>query len=418
MKFQQITAPITAKGIEDTAMYRYNRLISLNEVGGEPGNYGASVAAFHADAAYRVRRWPHEMLATSTHDTKRSEDVRARLNVLSEMSTPWRETVRRWNRINRTRTRELAGEPAPSREDEYHFYQTLVGSWPLDADPQVTEAYRERITAYVVKAAREAKLRTSWTEIDVAYEEALVAFVRSALEPRDNNLFLNDFQQFLGGLASFGLLNALTQLACKLVAPGVPDVYQGNELWDFSLVDPDNRRPVDYERRRRMLAELEQAGESLAPGALAASLEDGRCKLLLTWKLLTLRRANPELFRAGDYQALRPRGSRARHLCVFARRFRQQSLLLIAPRLYRRLLGEPGALPLGASVWGDTYVPLPHDTDDSALHNVLTGRTVRPARVGEERAVLVREALDVFPVAVLTSGCDAPAGSPERTAHD
>ncbi|HEX4388228.1 MAG TPA: malto-oligosyltrehalose synthase [Steroidobacteraceae bacterium] len=414
MKFQQITAPITAKGIEDTAMYRYNRLISLNEVGGEPGSYGASMAAFHADAAYRVRHWPHEMLATSTHDTKRSEDVRARLNVLSEMSTPWREAVRRWSRMNRTRKRELSGEPAPSREDEYHLYQTLVGSWPLESGAEVADAYRERVSAYMIKAAREAKLRTSWTEIDAAYEEALVAFVRGVLEPRDNNLFLHDFQQFLSGVTRFGLLNSLTQLACKLTAPGVPDIYQGNELWDFSLVDPDNRRPVDYERRRRALEELQQSEPS--PGELAAQLEDGRCKLLLTWKLLALRRSNPQLFRAGDYRPLHARGSRARHLCVFLRRFRQQALLVIAPRLYRRLLGDALALPVGVAAWSDTHLELPHDDAGDALHNVITGRTLQPTRRGERQVVLACEALDEFPIAVLARGCQVRNGA--RTAHD
>jgi (1->4)-alpha-D-glucan 1-alpha-D-glucosylmutase len=409
MKFQQITAPITAKGIEDTAMYRYNRLISLNEVGGEPGTYGASVAAFHADAAYRVRHWPHEMLATSTHDTKRSEDVRARLNVLSEMTTPWRETVRRWSRLNRTRLRELAGEQAPSREDEYHFYQTLVGSWPLESDPRAADAYRERVSAYMIKAAREAKQRTSWTDIDTAYEEALVSFVHSALEPRDSNLFLNDFQQFLAGMARFGLLNALTQLTCKLTAPGVPDIYQGNEIWDFSLVDPDNRRPVDYACRRGLLTELTEQGAALRPGELLANLEDGRCKLFLTWKLLALRKTCPELFRAGDYKAVHARGVRARHVCAFMRRFRQQSLLVIVPRLYRRLLGEASALPLGAAVWGDTYLELPHDADGAALHNVISARPLQPTRVGESWSVSLRDALDVFPVAVLTGGCESPA---------
>ena len=413
MKFQQITAPITAKGIEDTAFFRFNRLLSLNEVGGEPGGYGAGVRAFHADSEYRVRRWPHEMLATSTHDTKRSEDVRARLNVLSEMSTPWREAVRRWSRFNRSRRRELEGLPAPSPNDEYHFYQTLFGSWPLEEpDAAGAAAYRERIEAYMIKAAREAKLRTSWTETDAAYEEALLQFVRSALEPRDSNLFLGDFVDFQRRVRRFGLLNGLSQTLLKLTAPGVPDIYQGNEIWEFSLVDPDNRRPVDYGRRRALLAEVRSGG--VAPRTAAEHLEDGRAKLLLTWKCLELRRAHPELFRDGSYRRLRVRGVRAQHLCAFARRLRQQSLIVIAPRLYRRLLGESAGLPLGEAVWGDTLIELPReDRSRASFRNVLDRAQLAPVRQGESVGVLAAAALAEFPVALLCGGCDAPGADPD-----
>ncbi len=410
MKFQQITAPITAKGIEDTALYRFNRLLSLNEVGGEPGSYGAAVRAFHADSEYRVRHWPHELLATSTHDTKRSEDVRARLDVLSEMSTPWRDAVRRWSRINRSRKREVEGLPAPSRNDEYHFYQTLVGTWPLtELDPSGAAAYRERIEAYMIKAAREAKLRTSWTETDPLYEEALLQFVRSVLEPRDNNLFLSDFLGFERLVARFGLLNGLTQTLCKLTAPGVPDIYQGNEIWEFSLVDPDNRRPVDYGCRRALLEEV-RCG-AVAPRTAAEHLEDGRAKLLLTWKCLELRRAHPELFRDGAYRRLRVRGARAAHLCAFARRWRQQSLIVIAPRLYRRLLG---ALPLGEAAWDDTLIELPReDRSRDSFRNVLDGARLTPLRQGEIVGVPAAQALAEFPVALLAAGCDESTASEE-----
>ncbi len=410
MKFQQITAPITAKGIEDTAMFRYNRLLSLNEVGGEPGAYGAGVRAFHADSEYRVRHWPHEMLATSTHDTKRSEDVRARLNVLSEMSTPWRDAVRRWSRINRSRKRELDGHQTPSPNDEYHFYQTLLGSWPLGADgATASDAYRERIEAYMIKAVREAKVHTSWTETDSAYEEALLQFIRGVLEPRDNNLFLGDFLEFQRRVAHFGLLNGLSQTLCKLTAPGVPDIYQGNELWDFSLVDPDNRRPVDYRSRRTLLAELQHG---TAARATTAQLADGRCKLLLTWKTLQLRRAQPQLFRDGDYRRLRVRGPLANHLCAFARRLRQQSVIVIAPRLYRRLLGDDGGLPLGEEVWGETAVELPREERTrESLRSVLDERQLKVVRQGDSVGVLAAHALAEFPVALLAAGCDAAAGA-------
>jgi (1->4)-alpha-D-glucan 1-alpha-D-glucosylmutase len=405
MKFQQITAPITAKGIEDTAMYRYNRLISLNEVGGEPGTYGSGVRTFHSDCEYRMRHWPHEMLTTSTHDTKRSEDVRARLNVLSEMTTPWRDAVRRWRLINRSRKREIDGQAAPSANDEYHFYQTLIGSWPtgeLDADR--SGVYRERIEGYMIKAVREAKVRTSWTETDPAYEEALLQFVRSALEPRGSNLFLSDFLEFQRRVARFGLLNSLSQTLCKLTSPGVPDIYQGNELFDFSLVDPDNRRPVDYAHRRELLHGL--AGGGAPPlRELLEHPEDGRCKLLLTLKALQLRRRHPQLFARGDYRRLSVRGGRAQHVCAFARRHAGQALIVIAPRLYRRLLDDPLRLPLGEAIWQDTLIELPREerTRDVFV-NVLDGSEVRPERHGGVTGLFVADALTSFPVAMLTAG--------------
>jgi (1->4)-alpha-D-glucan 1-alpha-D-glucosylmutase len=418
MKFQQITAPITAKGIEDTALYRYNRLISLNEVGGEPGSYGSGVRAFHADAEYRVRHRPHEMLATSTHDTKRSEDVRARLDVLSEMTTPWREAVRRWMRINRTRKREVDGRQAPSGNDEYHLYQTLLGAWPLtDPNASALAAFRERIEAYMIKAVREAKVRTSWTETEPAYEEALLQFVRSVLERRENNLFLADFLEFHRRVARFGLLNSLSQTLLRLTAPGVPDTYQGNELWDFSLVDPDNRRPVDYQCRRTMLAELERYGEPLPLRELVVNMEDGRCKLLLIWKTLQLRREQSQLFSHGDYRRLRVHGSHAHHLCAFARRCATQSLLVIAPRLYRRLLDDPARLPLGSAVWEDTLIELPREERGRrTLRNVLDGAQLQPLRQGNTIGVLAAQALAEFPVALLTADSE-PAAAAQATSE-
>jgi (1->4)-alpha-D-glucan 1-alpha-D-glucosylmutase len=413
MKFQQITAPITAKGIEDTAMYRYNRLLSLNEVGGEPGSYGAGVRSFHADAEYRARHWPHELLATTTHDTKRSEDVRARLSVLSEMTTPWRDAVRRWTRINRSRKREIDGQQAPSGNDEYHLYQTLIGSWPLgELDAAAAGAYRERIEAYMIKAVREAKVRTSWTESDPAYEEALLQFVRSALEPHDNNLFLIDFLKFARPVARFGLLNSLSQTLLKLTAPGVPDIYQGNELWDFSLVDPDNRRPVDYEQRRELLRGLERRAPGASLRELSSSLEDGRCKLLLTVKALQLRRTQPRLFSHGEYRRLNVHGSRAHHVCAFARRTEGQSLVVIAPRLYRRLLDDPARLPLGAEVWENTLVELPREERSRRqLRSVLDGAPLRSTEQGGTAGILVAQALADFPVALL-SGTDGSESTP------
>ena len=243
MKFQQITAPITAKGVEDTALYRFNRLTSLNEVGGEPDAYGTSVQAFHADSQYRAKNWPHEMLGTSTHDTKRSEDVRARINVLSEMTMVWRKTIERWSRLNRSRKREVDGQPAPSLNGEGFLYQTLIGTWPLEEQEAAGLTFRERIEAYMIKAAREAKVRTSWANVNTEYEDALTQFVRTTLETRDGNLFLSDLVAVQKRLSRFGLYNALSQVLCKLTAPGVPDIYQGNESGTFHWSTPTTVDP-------------------------------------------------------------------------------------------------------------------------------------------------------------------------------
>ncbi|MEA3177795.1 MAG: 4-alpha-glucanotransferase [Gammaproteobacteria bacterium] len=410
MKFQQVTAPITAKGIEDTSLYRFNRLTSLNEVGGEPDAYGSTVRAFHADSQHRARFWPHEMLGTSTHDTKRSEDVRARINVLSEMTQVWRKTIERWTRINRLRKREVEGQPAPSLNDEYLLYQTLVGSWPLEElDEAGLTAYRERIEGYMIKAAREAKSRTSWANVNAEYEEALLQFIRVLLEQRDVNLFLTDFIAFQRRISRFGLLNAMSQTLCKLTAPGVPDIYQGNEVWDFSLVDPDNRRPVDYPKRRRMLAELESIDmDSCVDRGLIESLvtgiRDGRCKLFLTWKVLQFRRDHESLFRDGEYLPLRVSGEYAPNVCAFARRHEGKLAVTIAPRLYLRLLGpEREEPPLGESAWGDTVIELPKEYGESVqLKNLLDGRTVATAKAGSRVTVTLADALLSFPVALLT----------------
>ena len=410
MKFQQVTAPVTAKGVEDTALYRFNRLTSLNEVGGEPAAYGSTVRAFHADAQHRAKNWPHEMLATSTHDTKRSGDVRARINVLSEMTAVWRQTVERWSRFNRSRKREVDGQSAPSLNDEWLLYQTLVGSWPLeDLDDAGATAYRERIEVYVVKAAREAKARTSWANVNAEYEDALTQFVRAILERRDGSLFLADFVAFQKRIVRFGLLNGLTQTLCKLTAPGMPDIYQGDDLWDFSLVDPDNRRPVDYGRRLEMLTQLQSECGRDGPDsrwvrALVDNPNDGRCKLYLIWKTLQFRRAHEALFRDGEYLPLKVSGDHAAKICAFARRHGGELAIVIAPRLYLRLLGERTDPPLGADVWGNTAIELPRGYDTSiSLKNVLGGAGSVTVEPGADPSLAVGNALIDFPVALLTT---------------
>ncbi len=418
MKLQQLTAPVTAKGLEDTAFYRFNRLVSLNEVGGDPDNFGASVRAFHADAEQRARKWPHELLASSTHDTKRSEDVRARIDVLSEMPTEWRSALERWSRMNRARRREVDGLPAPSRNDEYLLYETLLGTLPLEAaEGNLPEGFCGRIEAYMVKAVREAKLRSSWSSVNSAYEAALQEFIRGILDPRPGNLFFADLAASVQRIARFGLLAALSQTLCKLTAPGVPDLYQGTELWDFSLVDPDNRRPVDYALRQRLLAEL-QGGDASPPSETAAraralldTLPDGRAKLYVIARALEWRRAHELLFSYGDYVALRVAGPCAAHLCAFARRHGPELAITVAPRLYRKLLRRGPDWPLGRA-WSDTWIELPADLSPGMLTDLFDGARL-PVRHRDGRPALpVQEVLENFPVALLTATPSEQESSP------
>ncbi|HEX2728921.1 MAG TPA: malto-oligosyltrehalose synthase, partial [Rubrobacteraceae bacterium] len=399
MKFQQYTGPVMAKGMEDTALYVYNRLPSLNEVGGEPERFGVSPAAFHHLNAERARHWPHAMLASSTHDTKRGEDVRARINVLSEMPSEWRAALVRWGRLNRSRRREIDGELAPSRNDEYLLYSTLLGAWPLeDPNEDRLAEFAERMKAYMEKAIREAQVHTSWTKVNEEYEEAVAGFVEAILTP-ENNLFLDDFLPFQRRLARLGALNALSQTLLKLTAPGVPDIYQGNDLWDLSLVDPDNRRPVDYELRKELLADLKAMDPAEANTLLDVDAwRDGRCKLYLAWKALELRQAMPEVFASGDYIPLEVTGAMNDHLVAFARRRGPQSFIVAAPRLFAKLAREDGSLLPPPEAWADTRVELPEDLVGGELRNLLTGEKI------EAGATLnAAELLRGFPVALLTT---------------
>ena len=406
MKFQQLTAPVAAKGVEDTALYRYHRLVSLNEVGGDPDVFGVSVRAFHADARYRQKHWPHEMLATSTHDTKRSEDTRVRIDVLSEMPGAWRQMLSRWRRMNRLRKREIDGRPAPGPNQEYLLYQTLLGTWPLgELDEAALRAYADRLAQYMIKAAREAKSRTSWSDRSQEYEDALTQFVYALLEPREGNLFLHDIRTAQQRIARFGMLNSLSQTLCKLTSPGVPDIYQGNELLDFSLVDPDNRRAVDYALRMRLLAELEAQGapQPAAARALLQDLGDGRAKLYVTWRALEFRKAHAALFDDGEYLPARVSGSQATHLCAYARRTAQEWVLVIVPRLYARLMGESDELPLGAAAWGDTAIELPRRLAGARMRDALTGCDLEATAHEGTYWLAAADALRDFPVALAAS---------------
>jgi (1->4)-alpha-D-glucan 1-alpha-D-glucosylmutase len=383
MRFQQLTAPVLAKGVEDTAFYRYNRLIALNEVGNDPRDFGYSLKAFHAASEDRARHWHYTMIGSSTHDTKRSEDTRARIGVLSELSSAWRLQLRRWHTANRSRRTEADGQSLPSKADEYHYYQALLGIWPTgQAD---LESLKERLKTYMLKAVREAKVRTSWINPDTEYEAALERFVVQSLE---NPMFVKEMSDAAAQLARLGMLVGLSQAVLKVASPGVPDYYQGTELWDFSLVDPDNRRPVDYALRKKLLTE-----EKPDAHALLQSLSDGRAKLHVIRQGLVLRRKHPRLFHGGRYTALHADAGREENVAAFALQHGDQVVIPVAPRLFAGLMGEGDLAPLGERAWGEAKLVLP----EAAYRDVLTGEAIKGG------AQPVAALLSRFPVALLVA---------------
>jgi (1->4)-alpha-D-glucan 1-alpha-D-glucosylmutase len=397
-KFQQVTSPVTAKGIEDTALYLYNRLVSLNEVGSEPDKFGVAPDALHAWLADRAVTWPHGLSASSTHDTKRSEDVRARINVLSELPTEWRTATGRWARVNRKARSLINGESYPSRNEEYLLYQTLVGTWPVTPlTPDQERDYYQRIRDYMLKTMREAKVFTSWLNPSEAHEKGMEHFVEMVLSP-SNTVFRDDFGDFARRVARFGIYNSLAQLAIKIGAPGVPDFYQGTELWDFSLVDPDNRRRVDYGKRRELLAAIDAAGEGRA--ALASELlehpEDDRLKLFATATMLRARRAAHDVFRCGRYEPLVVDGSAQRHLFAFGRVQGTRQTLVCVPRLIATLVPE-GNPPIG-DVWGDTRISVPEDAP-RCYRQVFTGACAPVVEHEGRNWIRAAEVFAHFPIA-------------------
>ena len=404
-KFQQVTSPITAKGIEDTALYIYNRLVSLNEVGGEPDRFGLGPEKLHEWLAARASTWPHGLSATSTHDTKRSEDVRARLNVLSELPGAWKQAASRWARLNRRGRSFIDDQSYPSRNEEYLLYQTLLGTWPLaEMTEEEEREYRQRIVGYMHKAMREAKVYTSWINPSGRHEQAMTRFVDAVLAP-DNRAFREDFRELHGLIAQYGIYNSLAQLAIKMGAPGVPDFYQGTELWDFSLVDPDNRRPVDYERRRILIEEVDhiwcRQGRLTAASQLLTARDD-RLKLYATATMLRFRREQRDLFERGGYEPLEAVGPRRDHLFAFARAHGSRHLLVVVPRLVATLAPDVAIPPLGHRTWGDTELTLRDPNVPGAYRDIFTDQVVIPRRNGVA-ALRVADILAHFPIAVLTA---------------
>jgi (1->4)-alpha-D-glucan 1-alpha-D-glucosylmutase len=382
LRFQQVTAPVVAKGVEDTAFYRYHRLAALNEVGNEPETFGFTLKAFHAASEDRARNWPQTMIASSTHDTKRSEDVRARLAVLTEVPSAWRLMLRRWSTMMRNARGEVNGARAPSAADEYLFYQALLGICPPEAPD--AKALRERLSAYMLKAVREAKERTSWINPDEEYEAALQRFIAQAF---DNPLFMRDVAEAARRIGRLGLLAGLSQALLKVASPGVPDYYQGTELWDFSLVDPDNRRPVDFEARRSLL------DKTAFSDGLLAELEGGAAKLWVIRQGLALRQAFPDVYAQPAYAPLCADAGREENVCAFSLSSGERRIVAVAPRLFASLMEEGDLAPLGAKAWGAARLPVPPGRYD----NVLTGETVEAG----EKGVVLAELLARFPVALL-----------------
>jgi (1->4)-alpha-D-glucan 1-alpha-D-glucosylmutase len=407
-KFQQVTAPVMAKGVEDTTFYVYNRLLSLNEVGGDPARFGVKPEAVHRYNQSRQARWPHALSPLSTHDTKRGEDVRARLNVLSEMPDEWRRRVERWRELNKRHLQKVEERDVPDANEEYLLYQTLLGAWPLS--PYTNEEFSSfitRIKDYMLKALHEAKVHTSWINPDSDYDSAVVRFIDAIVEAEEKPAFLDDFLDFFAKISHLGLLNSLSQTLVRITSPGVPDTYQGTELWDFSLVDPDNRRPVDYDRRRSMLEELQvkSSGNDLIELAreLTRTMTNGRIKLYLTWKALQCRLDHPGLFSVGDYLAGEPIGPKRDQVFGFARRAGKQSALVVVPRMLAHVTLDEDNLPLGPTVWRDTHLLLPEVDRSARWRNVFTGEMLSLGEQQGKPSMALAEVFAHFPAALFVA---------------
>ena len=406
MRFQQIAAPIMAKGIEDTAFYVYNRFVSLNEIGGSPDRFGTPLEILHGQNIERMKFWPHALIATSTHDTKRSEDVRARLSVLSEIPAQWQERIRKWSRLNKRSRITVDGRIAPDRNEEYLLYQTLIGSWPVGRmeNPEY-EAFKKRIKDYMLKAMREAKVNTSWISTDTVYEDAIMTFLETTMKNTSDNQFLQDFLSFQKIISYCGMYNSLSMTLLKITCPGVPDFYQGTEIWDFSLVDPDNRRPVDYQKRIKMLEELKNRESEVSLTELTRELtvnkEDGKIKLYLIYKALNYRKTKRVLFEEGEYIPLESMGEKAYHVCAFARRFGDSVTLIAVPRFLTKLIQQPETFPFGKEVWRDSFMVIPFEDAGARYRNVFTGEIISIESHKGAIALFLSDIFMNFPVALM-----------------
>ena len=405
-RFQQTSGPATAKGVEDTGLYLYMPLVSRNEVGGSPDRpLDVAIPTLHEANALRAEHWPRNLVCSNTHDTKRSADVRARLDVLAEMPDQWMRSVRRWRMLNKASRVSIGRRSAPDLNTEYLFYQTLLGVWPHDYEEgeypksDEMEALHKRVEAYMLKAVKEGKSRSNWTDPDEKFETAMKNFINTAIFRSPT--FLSDFAQLASRTSRPGLWNALTRTMLHLTVPGVPDIYQGGELFSFSLVDPDNRRPVDYAARQEVLDDLEareQADDGLIDELVGAP-ENGRAKMHVFRSVLKARREYFDLFARGAYQPLDAQGPEARHVIAFARTHREEAALVVVPRLPARLTGGERA-PIGAEVWGETTLTLPRPLAGRSWTCAITGRRVSAPGDG---SIPVGEILASFPVSLLVA---------------
>lgn len=397
MRLQQVSGPLMAKGIEDTLFYVYNRLVSLNEVGGYPQTFGLTLSEFHQFNQKRQQHWLHAMNATSTHDTKRSEDVRARLNVISEIPEEWDKQIKNWQELNRSKKVVAGKQIIPDDNDEYLFYQNFLGAFPF-----VEEEYPEfvqRIKDYIIKAVREAKIHTAWLRPDTIYEEGFINFIDKILQSGEDNQFLEKFCLFQKWITSYGILNSLSQTLLKITIPGIPDFYQGTELWDLSLVDPDNRRPVDYETRWSFLQDIKSRSQTdliNLISELKANPIDGKIKLFLIVRALAARKKYLSIFQQGNYIPLPLMGQYADNVVAFARHYEGKSAIAIVPRFLTQLI-QPNEYPLGDEIWKDTCLSIPSELR-SHWQNVITDQTLP-----NSDTIPVGQILNHFPVALLVN---------------
>lgn len=408
VRFQQTTGPVQAKGLEDTTFYRQVPLVSLNEVGGDPSRWATSPSAFHALNILRLTEWPGGLSTTATHDTKRGEDARIRINVISELADEWRTRLARWSRWNARKKAVVNEVECPDPREEYLLYQTLLGAWPFsDADTAPADLV-ERVQAYVVKAASEAKRNTTWTDPDPSYKEQLARYVGEILKGDDALPFLNDFLPFQRRVARVGVVHSLGQTLLKLGSPGAADVYQGCELWDLSMVDPDNRRPVDFAAREAILRRIETELASGRPRhelarALIDDPADGAIKLYLVATVLKFRRENPALFLQGSYRPVEASGHEKDRVVAFVRSYEGQTVLVVAPRLVAGLMGDDGRRsPVGPDVWGDTELVAP-EPSPARWRDALTGRLVEVDTWGDRRSLPIGVLFETLPVAFLVA---------------
>jgi (1->4)-alpha-D-glucan 1-alpha-D-glucosylmutase len=387
-----------AKGHEDTGLYRFFPLSARNEVGGHPDRPPESMSETHARFQALAECWPHTLLASSTHDTKRSEDVRARIAALSEFPDEWRDRLAHWQLLNTNKRATRDAIAIPGGNVEYLIYQTMIGAWPFE--PSEIDSFHQRLNAYIIKAVREAKEYSSWVEPDTVYEDALLGFIDALFDRSDASEFLSDFAAFQQRIARIGALNSLSQTLIKLTAPGIPDIYRGSELWDLSLVDPDNRRPVDYSSRTQALARLENPGSQIEQlHDLTTNWQDGRVKLFLTQRGLHLRRRLPNLFASGHYAPVQVSGTRSEHAFSYVRTLQDAALMVVAPRLCSTVIDD-GKNLTAAQAWGDTTLAFPSDWNGPAI-DLFSGESIPNTNVQGSRSVGFADVLRNFPVGLI-----------------